>query len=269
VTTSFKTSVDSGSRAMIVRRRLKRGVVTAVVIAIYVWSARGIGFNVVDILRELPLFFSLLGRMLPPNWSFGLRILPAVIETIQIAILATAIGAVFSVPITLLAAGNVNGNRPLYLVAKAFMNLIRTIPELLYASILVAGIGLGAFAGMIALVIFSTGVIAKLTSESLEAVDTGPFEAIHAVGGNKLELIRMAVIPQILPSFSGYTLYVFEINIRASTVLGLVGAGGIGTVLRTSLDLFRYQNAATTILVTFLLVAVIDFVSTKLRERLI
>lgn len=255
--------------ALIWRRRVAKGAAIVAIVGAYTWAARGIGFSLSAVFRDLPVFFSLLQRMIPPNWSYGARIMPALLETIQIAVLATIIGSIFSVPLILLAANTVTRNRGIYFVAKGFMNLLRTIPELLYASILVAGIGLGAFSGMIALVIFSTAVIAKLTSESLEAIDTGPFEAIEAVGGNKLELIRLAVIPGILPAFASYTLYVFEINIRASTVLGLVGAGGIGVVLRTSLDLFRYQNAATTILFTFLLVAIIDFASTRLRERLI
>ncbi len=256
-------------QTIIWQRRVAKGAGYLGILSIYIWAARGIGFSLTSVFQDLPVFFSLLQRMLPPNWAYGARVMPALLETIQIAVLATIIGSILSIPLILLAANTVTSNRGVYFVAKGFMNLLRTIPELLYASILVAGIGLGAFSGMIALVIFSAAVIAKLTSESLEAIDTGPFEAIKAVGGNKLELIRMAVIPGILPAFASYTLYVFEINIRASTVLGLVGAGGIGVVLRTSLDLFRYQNAATTILFTFLLVAIIDFASTRLREKLI
>ena len=267
---SSRADITPPKPTLLIWRKHARKIIAAVIIAgIYVWAARGIGFDLIEIIGELPQFFSLLGEMVPPNWAYGARVLPALLETIQIAVLATLIGSMFSIPLTLLSASNVNRNVPLYFVAKGFMNLLRTIPELLYASILVAGIGLGAFSGMLALVIFSTAVIAKLTSESVESIDYGPIEALQAVGGTRLEIIRYAVFPQMLPAFTSYSLYVFEINIRASTVLGLVGAGGIGVPLRTSLDLFRYQNAATTILVVFVLVMAIDYVSTRLRERLV
>ncbi|SIQ82385.1 phosphonate transport system permease protein [Alkalispirochaeta americana] len=245
----------------------KAGAITAIA-AIYIWAARGIGFNLFEIIRELPQFFSLLGEMIPPNWGYTARVFPALLETVQIAVLATLVGSILAFPLTLFSANNINTNTPLYFLAKGFMNFIRTIPELLYASILVAGIGLGAFSGMLALTIFSTAVIAKLASESLEAIDHGPIEALQAVGANKLEVIRFAVVPQMLSFYASYTLYVFEINIRASTVLGLVGAGGVGVLLRTSLDLFRYANAATTILITFVFVMIIDYTSTRMRERL-
>lgn len=249
--------------------RFKKFGAIAIVASIYIWSARSVEFDLIEIVRDFPVVINLLGDMIPPNWAYTARIVAPLIETIQIAILGTFIGAIFAIPMTLLAANNVNKNKPLYFITKGIMNFIRTIPQLLYASVLVAGIGLGAFAGMIALVIFSTAVIAKLTSESLEAIDYGPIEALQATGAGKLETIVYAVIPQILPAYASYSLYVFEINIRVSTVLGLVGAGGIGVPLNTSLQLFRYQNASIIILVTFIFVMLIDYTSTRLREVLI
>lgn len=249
--------------------KAKKLLIILVIVSIYIWSARGVNFSLLEIFRELPSFFSLLGEMIPPNWAYSRRLIDPLIETIQIAVLGTFFGAILTIPLSLLAANTVTRNKYIYFAARTVMNLFRTIPELLYAAILVAGIGLGAFSGMLAITIFSTVVIGKLTSESLEAISMGPLEALEAVGCNKLEMIRYAVVPQILPAYSSYSLYVFEINIRVSTVLGLVGAGGIGVPLQTSLNLFRYQNAATIILVTFLFVMVIDYVSTKLREVLI
>ena len=170
--------------------RLKKIGVLAVIAIIYVWSARGVGFSILEIVRELPSFFSLLGEMIPPNWAYSRRLIDPLVETIQIAILGTFFGAILTIPLTLLAANNITRNRYIYFFAKGFMNIFRTIPELLYAAILVAGIGLGAFSGMLAITIFSTVVIAKLTSESLEAISYGPLEALQAVGGNKLQMIR-------------------------------------------------------------------------------
>lgn len=249
--------------------KAKWTIITALVAILFIWSGRQVEFSLSVIWEGLPDFWDLLTDMFPPNWGMIPKLIKPFTETIQIAVLGTLIGAVFAVPISLLSARNVNKIPALYYISKGIMNLIRTIPQLLYAAILVAAVGLGPFPGVIALSIFSMSIIAKLTSESLEAIDPGPMEAIETVGGNKIETIIYAIVPQIAPSFVSFCLYVFEINIRTSTVLGLVGAGGIGQTLMTSLSLFMYQRAATIILATFVFVVIIDFASTKLRERLI
>lgn len=240
-----------------------------IVVILFIWSAKGTGFSIAVLLQGIPDFFDLLKDMYPPKWSALPRLVSPFIETIQIAILSTFAGAVLAIPVSLLAASNITTNKPLYIISKAIMNLIRTIPQLLYAAVLVAAVGLGPFPGVIALTLFSLAIIAKLTSESLEAIDPGPIEALEACGANKLEVIIYSVVPQIAPAFIGYSLYVFEINIRTSTVLGLVGAGGIGQTLMTSLSLFMYQRTAMIIIATFIFVVIIDFISTKMRERLI
>ena len=239
------------------------------VVLVYMHSARQTGFSVGEAFSGIPAFTNLLQDMWPPNFNIMNRMIPAFIETIQIALLGTTIGGILAIPVIFLAAGNVNTNKPVYYVAKVIMNLIRTIPELLYAAVLVSAVGLGPFAGVLALSVFSLAIIAKLTSESVEAIDPGPMEALSAVGANRLENITYAVIPQVLPIYVSYFLYVLEINIRVSTVLGVVGAGGVGQLLKTQLDLFRYESAATVILATFLFVVIIDLVSTRLRARLI
>ncbi|MNP54584.1 Phosphate-import permease protein PhnE [compost metagenome] len=122
---------------------------------------------------------------------------------------------------------------------------------------------------MLALLFFSFGIIAKLTYESLEAIDPGPLEAMTAVGANRIQLIIFGVIPQALPAFISYLLYTFEINIRAATVLGFVGAGGIGLLLNQSLGLFRYDRAATIIILTLAVVLIIDYASTSIRRKLL
>lgn len=244
-------------------------VVWLIIAAIYVFSARQTGFSFGEVFSGIPAFTNLLGDMWPPNFNIMSRMIPAFIETVQIAILGTSIGGVLAIPVIFLASNNVNTNKPLYYAAKVIMNLVRTIPELLYAAVLVSAVGLGPFAGVLALSVFSLAILAKLTSESVEAIDPGPMEALSAVGANRLENIAYAVVPQVLPIYVSYFLYVLEINIRVSTVLGVVGAGGVGQLLKTQLDLFRYQSAATVILATFLFVVMIDFVSSRLRARLI
>lgn len=245
--------------------------------AVYALSAKATELNLWVIIRDGDMFLQLIREMVPATkerWVHLLaRYLPRLrqpfLQTAQIAILGTVCGAVLSVPLIVLASRNLTPHRAVYVIAKAFMNLLRTIPDLLYAAIFVAAIGVGPMSGVLALTVFSTAVLAKLTSESVEAVDQGPLEALRAAGGTSLQVLRHAVVPQVAPLFWSHCLYVFEVNIRASTVLGLVGAGGIGQQLQLMLSLFQYENAFVIILVTFVLVAVIDFVGSQIRERLV
>lgn len=247
------------------------------VAALYAVSAVATEFHPVVVVRDIGVFFELLGEMWPANqerWvhlvtNYLPRLKDPFIQTIQITILGTVSGGVLAVPVIILASSNLTKNTFVHSLAKVIMNLLRTIPELLYAAIFVAAVGIGPFPGVLALTVFSTAILAKLTSESVEAIDEGPLEALEAAGATKLEMIRYAVVPQVLPLYLSYFLYVFEINIRASTVLGLVGAGGIGQQLQMMLSLFQYENAFIIIVVTFVLVVIIDYIGTRVRARLV
>lgn len=260
-------------------RRLKLLWLVAglIIAAAYALSARTTEFNLWTIIRDADLFFQLIREMVPATkerWVHLLtnylpRLRGPFLQTAQMAILGTVTGAVLSIPLIVLSSRNISPHPAVYTVAKGLMNLLRTIPDLLYAAIFVAAFGVGPISGILALAVFSTAVLAKLTSESVEAVDPGPLEALRAAGGTNLQILRHAVVPQVAPLFWSHCLYVFEVNIRASTVLGLVGAGGIGQQLQLMLSLFQYENAFVIIVVTFLLVAVIDGVSNRIRERLV
>jgi len=156
-----------------------------------------------------------------------------------------------------------------YQIARFILNLLRTIPDLLLAAIFVAIFGLGLIPGILALAVFSVGLIAKLTYESLETIDRGPLEAMTSVGASKLQWIAFGVVPQILPHFISYVLYTFEINVRAAAVLGLVGAGGIGLYYEKTLGFLEYDKTNSIILLTLAVVLAIDYFSTKLREKLL
>ncbi|MBO8140563.1 MAG: phosphonate ABC transporter, permease protein PhnE [Firmicutes bacterium] len=252
-------------------------LVLMAVAAVYGASAAATEFHPVVVVRDADVFVQLLGEMWPDNrerWVFLLtdflpRLKVPFIQTLQIAILGTLAGAVLAVPFVVLASNNLTRNPVVYAAAKALMNLLRTVPELLYASIFVAAVGFGPFPGVLALTVFSMAIVAKLTSESVEAVDPGPLEALEAAGATRAQVIAYAVVPQVLPLFVSYVLYVFEINVRVSTVLGLVGAGGIGQQLQLMLSLFQYENAFIIILATFVLVAAIDYASARVRARLV
>ncbi|EJR96745.1 phosphonate ABC transporter, permease protein PhnE [Bacillus cereus] len=218
-----------------------------------------VGFpNIMDLLKE----------MVPPDWSYFQVITTAMLDTIRMAIIGTTLGAILAIPLALFAASNVFTSTFLYSPARLILNFIRTIPDLLLAAIFVAIFGIGPLPGILALTFFSIGLVAKLLYESIESIDPGPLEAMTAVGANKVQWIVYGVIPQVKAHFVSYVLYTFEVNVRAAAVLGLVGAGGIGLYYDRTIGFLQYQQTASIIIYTLVVVLVIDYVSTLLREKL-
>jgi phosphonate transport system permease protein len=204
-----------------------------------------------------------------PSWEFGTTRGNPLIETFRIAIVAALVGCGTALPLAFLASRITAPNGGVYLVAKGFMNFIRTIPDLFWALLFVASVGGGPFAGSLALAIFSLAIMAKLLSETIDAVDPGPLEAAKATGSTHFPAVRSAVLPQVLPNYVAYALYIFEITIRASAVLGLVGAGGIGRVIEAQRSFFRFDRVLAIVIVIFGIVFVIEQVSVALRRRLV
>lgn len=247
-----------------------KGYITALIVILLIWgSGVRTGSSVADFFQGLPNMMDLLREMFPPNWGYFSNITGAMLETIRMAVIGTTIGAIISIPIALFSASNLFQNVWIYYPVRFILNLIRTIPDLLLASIFVAIFGLGALPGIFALTVFSIGLIAKLTYESIESIDRGPLEAMVSVGANKIQLIVFGVIPQILAYFISYVLFTFEINVRAAAVLGLVGAGGIGLFYNKTLGFLEYDKACSIIIYTLVVVLLIDYISTKLREKLL
>ena len=215
-----------------------------------------------------PNMMDLLKEMVPPDWSYFQVITTAMLDTIRMAIIGTTLGAILAIPLALFAASNVFTSTFLYSPARLILNFIRTIPDLLLAAIFVAIFGIGPLPGILALTFFSIGLVAKLLYESIESIDPGPLEAMTAVGANKVQWIVYGVIPQVKAHFVSYVLYTFEVNVRAAAVLGLVGAGGIGLYYDRTLGFLQYQQTASIIIYTLVVVLVIDYVSTLLREKL-
>jgi phosphonate transport system permease protein len=232
------------------------------------WCAWDTGADPLRLIRGLPWIFDILGRMLPPD----LRVLPAALlgalKTVEIALLGTAVAALLALPLGVISARNVAAP-PLFYPARAVLNFFRSVDTLVYALIFVAAVGLGPFPGVLAVVAYTTTSLAKLYSEAVEGIDQGPVDAITATGATRLQILRFGVLPQVLPLFLSYVLYRLETNIRAATVLGFVGAGGIGFYLQTYLRMIDYPAASTVLLVTVAMVMVVDALSSKLRERLV
>jgi len=187
---------------------------------------------------------------------------------VEIALLGTAVAAVAALPLGFISARNV-ASPPLYYPARAILNFFRSVDTLVYALVFVAAVGLGPFPGVLAVVAYTTMSLAKLYSEAIEGIERGPVDAITATGATRLQILRFGVLPQVLPLFLSYVLYRLETNIRAATVLGFVGAGGIGFYLQTYLRTIDYPAASTVLLVTVLMVMVVDAVSSRLRDRLV
>ncbi|SMF14377.1 phosphonate transport system permease protein [Paenibacillus barengoltzii J12] len=241
---------------------------TAAIILLLLWgSAVDTDASWGKLIQGSPNMLDLLREMFPPKWSYFDNIVPAMLETIRMALIGTTFGAILAVPVALLCASNLSRSAWIYQPVRFLLNLVRTIPDLLLAAIFVAIFGLGPLPGIMALSVFSFGLIAKLTYEALETIDRGPLEAMTAVGATPVQRIAFGVVPQIQAHFISYVLYTFEINVRAAAVLGLVGAGGIGHYYEVTLGFLEYDKTCMIILFTLVVVLLIDYVSTKLREK--
>ena len=181
---------------------------------------------------------------------------------------ALFVAAVVAGPLGFLSARNVAAP-PLFHPVRAVLNFIRSVDTLVWALLFVAAVGLGPFPGVLAVVAYTTTSLAKLYSEAIEGIDRGPVDAIVATGATRLQILRFGVLPQVLPLFLSYVLYRLETNIRAATVLGFVGAGGIGFYLQTYLRMIDYPAASTALVVTIVMVMVVDAVSSRVRARLV
>ncbi|QNQ82822.1 phosphonate ABC transporter, permease protein PhnE [Lactobacillus sp. PV012] len=213
-------------------------------------------------------FSEILVQMFHPDWSYATLAIPKLIETLKMAILGTFIGSVISFIYGLLIARNIVKNKAVTGILRLIMNVIRTIPDLLLGAIFVAIVGIGPIAGIMALSVFTFGIVVKLFYESVETIDPGPIEALTASGASKIQVIHYAVLPQIMTYFISDVLYAFEINVRASTVLGYIGAGGIGLYLQQTLQVFEYEKTGLIIFVIIIVVLIIDYISSKFREAL-
>ena len=245
-----------------------RRAVGFVVVAALAWAAWDTGADPLRLLRGLPWLLDFVVRMLPPDPSVLPAALAGAVTTLEIALLGTAAAAILALPLGFVSARNVAAP-PVFYPARAALNFFRSVDTLVYALVFVAAVGLGAFPGVLAVIAYTTTSLAKLYSEAIEGIERGPVDAITATGATRLQILRYGVLPQVLPLFLSYVLYRLETNIRAATVLGFVGAGGIGFYLQTYLRMIDYPAASTVLLVTVLMVMAVDFVSSRLRERLV
>ena len=210
-----------------------------------------------------------LTRLFPPDLSYLPLITGATIESVQIAVWGTVLAIVWSIPLAILGARNTSPHPLVFHATRMLLNALRAINELVFALIFVSAVGLGPFAGVLAIAMHATGVLAKFTAEEIEGVDRGQMDALQSTGAGRLQVILFGVVPQVIPAFVSYTIYRFDVSIRSATVLGLVGAGGLGFSLIKTMKLFWYHETATWILVIFALVLISDWLCAKLRARVL
>ena len=209
------------------------------------------------------------GQAVPPDFSRAPNIADSMLETLNIAIVGVTFGCLFSIPLALLAARNTSPNAAVRVLARFFISVARTIPDLIWALIFVVSVGLGPLAGVLAIIMDTIGFAARFYSERFEEVQKGPSEALTSTGAGRLSVIAGAILPESFASMTATSLFSVEKSIRSAVTLGLVGAGGIGVELSTAMRLFRYDQAAAIILVILVVVIVFEQISSSIRKRII
>lgn len=250
--------------------RLFRWAIAVVIIVPALWSALGMNVSLERLLEAPGDIWTIVRQLFPPDLSAQAlqRAVPKMLESLYIAWIGTLIGAFFSFPLAFLAAKNVT---PSWIsnAVRQVLNAIRAVPELLVAMVLIPVTGLGAWTGTLAIGIHSIGTLGKLSSEVIEGIDPGPVQAVASAGGTWIQRMRFAIVPQVMPNIVAYWLYRFEVNIRASAVLGIVGAGGIGAELVSQLRFRDFARAGTVLFITVAVVLLVDMTSGRLRRRII
>jgi phosphonate transport system permease protein len=276
-TTERRRTLEEMMAAADALRRRERGrnlALTVVFLAVVAWTWNRTGFDVGALIAHTANIQRVLGGFAHPDTSQLVDpILRLTLETIYIAVLGTTLGAAIAIPVSFLGARNLMRGNALgtliYVVVRFVLNIVRSVPTLVWGIVWVIAIGIGPFPGVLAIATFSVGLIAKLFSEAIEAIDWGQVDALTATGASPLQVVFHAVVPQVTPFMVSHVLYTFEVNIHSSTILGTVGAGGLGLVLTQYVGLFMYSDLAMWIIVTTAMTTIIDYSSGAIRRRLI
>lgn len=244
-------------------------VLLIAVAALLIAAFQSSGLSLERLQRGLPAMQRIFGQMFPPSTERLGPILASLWETFLMAVAGAALGVFLSLPFAILAARGLSPHPVIAAIARGVISLFRTVPDLVWALLFVVAVGLGPAAGVLAIAVDTIGFAGRFFAEAMEEADPGPQEALSAIGASQLDLIAAAVVPQALPSFVATSLFCLEKATRASVVLGLVGAGGIGIELKVAFDLFQYDLAATIIIAIFVLVVIVEQVSGLVRARII
>ena len=237
--------------------------------SVLVFIIKDLEINVTKLISDSSNYFGdILSRMLPPDFSNLNQLIYAMLETIEIAFLGTFIAIILSIPLGLFSARNLAPNYLVYIICKTVVIFFRAIPEFIIAMILVIAIGFGAMPGVLALGLHTMGFLAKFYAEDIEHINQGPIDALKSSGASKGQIISFGIIPQILPAFVANNLYILDRTVRMATMLGIVGAGGIGYELQSSFRMFEYEKVSTIIILIFVTIFFIDHISSYIRSKI-
>lgn len=245
------------------RAVVRAGIVLAVVLAA-AWYVNLLDFA--TLANGVPAILTLARESFPPDFSNAMRWWKPLIDTLAMSIAGTAVAVLLSFPLAFLAARNTSPHPLVYQCARTLLNALRSVPELIMGIVFVAAVGFGALPGVLALGLHSVGMVGKFFAEAIEHVDEAPIEAARAAGATPLQVLYHAVLPQVLPQFADTSIYRWEYNFRASTVMGMVGAGGIGFELMGALRIMQYREVSAVMLVILAMVTIVDWFSGYLRR---
>ena len=265
----FKPQVITLPNGHTVERPRSRQPLIWICVVAAVWASVVLtGFDFSILIKRGHQFTVILKQIFQPDWSFLPKVIGPLVDSIKMSILGTVIGCVSALPIAVLASSNIDHNKFVVSLLRVLLGLIRTLPTLVIALVCALIFSLGTFAGTVSIAIFTFGIVAKMLYESIETIDMGPFEAMEALGANKFQAFWSACVPQILPVYLSHCLYCFEMNVRASAILGYVGAGGLGITINERIGWRDYNGLGMVLLSLLVVVVIIEFLSEYLRKKL-
>lgn len=251
------------------QKRSRKPVAVLILAALTVLSVKITGFDMGVLVSRISQFFVILGQMFPPKWSYMPQIWKPLFDTIKMSLLGSVAGSVLVVPFAMLASTNVIHNKGIVSVMRLFLSIVRTLPTLVTALIATYIFGLGTLAGTTAIAVFTFAYIGKILYEEIETVDMGAFEAMEAMGATKIRAFISAIVPQVLPSYLSNCLFCFEGNVRYASILGYVGAGGLGLILNEKIGWREYDSVGMILIALFVTVFLIETLSRAARKKLV
>ena len=251
------------------KKRSRAPIYALVIIFLTVLSVDITGFDLSVLASRINQFFVILGEMFPPKWDYMPQIWQPLFDTIKMSLLGSFIGSVAVVPFAMLASTNIIHNRVIVAAVRLLLSIVRTLPTLVSALIATYVFGLGTLAGTTAIAIFTFAYIGKILYEEIETVDMGAFEAMEAMGATKTRAFISSIVPQVLPSYLSNCLFCFEGNVRYASILGYVGAGGLGLILNEKIGWREYSSVGMILIALFVTVFIIETISRAARKKLV
>ena len=259
---------DAPMPQMPARFTARRMAIALVLVVVYWGCVETTGFSPVAIADGMPALWDMGRHMIPPDVEILPKLGKPLLETLYIGVLATIIGSILAIPVGFMAASNMS-HPVIYYPVRMVLTVFRAVSEIIWALLFVVAVGLGPMAGILALIVFAVGVQSKLIAEAVEAVDPGPLEAMRATGARPWKVFLYGAWPQVLPLYLSFALYFWDHNTRQATILGFVGAGGLGQQLIWDINVYEFEKATTSVLLIILLITVIDRLCLYLRKKIL